>query len=113
MIMTEVNEELQPDDDASFTEKLDEMLEDLTASKDYGGELDDEELEALQEKVHDHEVEGWKVSEGHSDHVVMRKATFGSPAFHAILALPTLGFGNLFYGVYRYFRSLEKKVLRP
>ena len=111
--MSEHNEELQPGDDASFIENVIEVLEYLDASKEYGDDLDDEELQSLQEKVHDHKVAGWKISEGHSDHVVMRKATFGSPAFHFLMAFFTVFVGNLIYAPYRYFRSLEKKVVRP
>lgn len=72
--------------------------------------------DALQRKVDDAKIEGWKVDKEQGDRVVMMKPNYGSLGGHALIALLTvwwtLGIGNALYAAYKYFTDSDKRVLR-
>jgi len=92
---------------------LQTMEENREERKEYGGELDDEDLELLEEKIEDLEDQGWTLMEGKPNRVEMRYFATGSLLVHVILLIFTVGIGNILYAGFRFARSSETRIVRP
>lgn len=79
-------------------------------------EMDRTRHDALQRKIDDAKVEGWKVDKEQGDRAVMMKPNYGSFGGHVLIALLTVwwtaGIGNALYAAYKYFSDSDKRVLR-
>ncbi|MFC4438048.1 MULTISPECIES: zinc-ribbon domain-containing protein [Natrialbaceae] len=71
---------------------------------------------ALERRVATAMGDGWELEHDFGDHVVMVRRTVGGVNDHLVVAALTIwwtmGFGNAFYGLYRYVGDAERLVLR-
>lgn len=65
-----------------------------------------------QAEIDEAEVNGWEVKDQRESAVVLTKPSWGSWKLHLVLFLPTLGMGNLAYGVYRRYLRPSRMVLK-
>lgn len=90
--------------------------DDLEAELEQDRKQERKRREALDKKISDAEVEGWKLSKEEGDRAIMKKPNYGSFGGHLLVALLTvwwtLGIGNLCYAAYKYFNDSGKRVLR-